>query len=34
MATQDTQLVVVTGIKLLAAVGVAYVVYLGVGSLF
>jgi len=34
MAKQDTQLIVVTGIKLLAAVGVAYVVYMGFNSLF
>jgi len=34
MAKPDTQLVIVAGIKLLAAVGVAYVVYLGVASLF
>jgi hypothetical protein len=34
MAKQDTQLIVVTGIKLLAAVGVAYVVHLSFGSLF
>ncbi len=34
MVQENTQLAVVSGIKLLAAVGVAYVVYLGVSSLF
>jgi hypothetical protein len=34
MSKQETQLIVVTGIKLLAAFGVAYVVYMGFNSLF
>jgi hypothetical protein len=34
MAKPDTQLIVLTGIKVLAALGVVWVVYQGVGSLF
>jgi hypothetical protein len=34
MAKSDTQLVVVAGIKLLAAVGIAYIAYQGFSSLF
>src|SRR4051794_38736863 len=34
MARADTQLVVVAGIKVIAAVGIAYVVFLWVSSLF